>query len=57
MLIDTLMDEMQAVGLENKVFDSKEKSKTFVHVGHFGPECFRCEKCFRIYILNDALQV
>ena len=37
MSIDTLMDEMQAVVLENKRCVSQNKSKAFALSGFFGP--------------------
>ena len=57
MSIGTLRSEPQPVGLENKKFDSQEKSKNFALAGHFGPKYFRFEKRIPNFLLNHTLRM
>ena len=49
MSIDTLIDEMQPFGLEEKMSDFLEKLENFANFGLLGPENFRYKKHFPNY--------
>ena len=53
MLTDTLMDEMQPVVLENKRFDSQEKSIPFALSGFFSS---LKHQCLKLLAKNDTAQ-